>query len=184
MIVVFGTRRIRKAMGPVYLRCGNCGMGPLGLLRVSSWFSLFLIPVIPVNLEHYAVCPNCKQLVQLDPLDLEEARAQEDAIKAGGQWTEHTQTVTDGKAIGPTCNMNGCMAAASKYLTIEQDGLSGTYFVCVAHRPDVRIGSTIRILGGDTIELASADEQDECSSRVLGIGSVDDMSTPRDLTSP
>ena len=163
-------------MGPVFLRCGHCGVGPLSLVRVSSWFSLFYIRLIPVNLEHYAVCPNCKQLVLLDNADLEEARAQEDAIKAGGQWTDQRHTVTHATAIGPTCSMNGCVAAASKYLTVEQDDRPNPFFVCATHRPDVRIGASIHILGDDSIALASADEPYVGVSKIVGIGSIaDDM---------
>jgi hypothetical protein len=45
---------------------------------------LFFIPIIPVSFKHYAVCPNCKQLVQLDDADLEEAQAQAKGIEGGG----------------------------------------------------------------------------------------------------
>ncbi len=62
MIILFGLRRLKKAMGSVLLRCANCGMSPVALLRVSTWFALFFIPVIPVSFKHYTVCPNCKRL--------------------------------------------------------------------------------------------------------------------------
>jgi len=82
MIIIFGIRRLRKALGPVLLRCANCGMSPVGLLRVSTWFALFFIPVIPVNFKHYTVCPNCKRIDQIPKADLERARAQGNVIEA------------------------------------------------------------------------------------------------------
>ena len=169
-IIIFGIRGLRKAMGPVRLRCGNCEMSPLSLFRVSRWFSLFFIPLIPVGVTHYTVCPNCKELVQLDDADLEEALDQ-----AESAWSASSPAVTS----GPTCNMNGCRAPASKYLMIgEQDGLRTNYYVCRTHRPDVRIGSSIRILGDNTIAAAGAEEQLMGSSTVFGIASIDDMNTP------
>jgi hypothetical protein len=83
MIIIFGLRRLKKAMGPVLLRCSNCGMSPLALLRVSTWFALFFIPMIPVSFKHYTVCPNCKRLDQVSRADVDRARAQEDALRSG-----------------------------------------------------------------------------------------------------
>ncbi len=85
MIIIFGLRRLKKGMGSVLLRCANCGMSPLALLRVSTWFALFFIPVIPVSFKHYTVCPNCKRLDQVSKADVEQARAQETTIRASGQ---------------------------------------------------------------------------------------------------
>lgn len=85
MIIIFGLRRLKKGMGSVLLRCANCGMSPLALLRVSTWFALFFIPVIPVSFKHYTVCPNCKRLDQVSKEDVERARAQETTIRASGQ---------------------------------------------------------------------------------------------------
>jgi hypothetical protein len=84
VIVIFGLRRFKKAMGTIFLRCANCGMSPLALLRVSTWFALFFIPVIPVSFKRYTVCPNCKRLDQVSKADVERARAQESAIRAAG----------------------------------------------------------------------------------------------------
>jgi hypothetical protein len=85
VIIIFGLRRLKKGMGSVLLRCANCGMSPLALLRVSTWFALFFIPVIPVSFKHYAVCPNCKRLDQVSKADVERARTQESTIRASGQ---------------------------------------------------------------------------------------------------
>ena len=71
-------------MGPVLLRCANCGMSPLALLRISTWFALFFIPVIPVSFKHYTVCPNCKRLDQVSKADVDRSRAQETSIRAAG----------------------------------------------------------------------------------------------------
>lgn len=88
MIIIFGLRRLRKSLGSVLLRCANCGMSPLALIRVSTWFALFFIPAIPVSFKHYTVCPNCKRLDEVSKADIDRARAQESAIRSG-----HVETV-------------------------------------------------------------------------------------------
>jgi hypothetical protein len=85
VILIFGLRRLRKGMGPILLRCANCGMSPLVLFRVSTWFALFFIPVIPVSFRHYTACPNCKRFDQISKADVERARAHEAAMGRGGQ---------------------------------------------------------------------------------------------------
>jgi hypothetical protein len=92
MIIIFGLRRLRKAMGSVFLRCANCGMSPLALFRVSTWFALFFIPVIPVSFKHYAVCPHCKRVDQVSKADVDRARAQESAMKSGHAGTAGVST--------------------------------------------------------------------------------------------
>ena len=83
MIIIFGVRRLRKGMGPILLRCANCGMSPVALLRISTWFALFFIPVIPLSFKHYVACPNCKRLDQISKAGVDRAFAQQNAMKAG-----------------------------------------------------------------------------------------------------
>ena len=85
MIIIFGIRRLRKGLGPVMLRCSNCGMSPLVLFRVSTWFALFFIPVIPVSFKHFTACANCKRLEQVSKDQVESARVQEGAMNAASQ---------------------------------------------------------------------------------------------------
>ena len=85
MIIIFGLRRLRKGLGPVMLRCANCGASPLVLFRVSTWFVLFFIPMIPVSFKHFTVCPNCKCIEGVSKEQVESARGQEEAMRAGGQ---------------------------------------------------------------------------------------------------
>ncbi len=84
MIIIFGLRRLRKGMGAIRLRCANCGMSPLVLFRVSTWFALFFIPVIPVSFKHYTACPNCKRLDQVSRTDIDRAREAEAALSNSG----------------------------------------------------------------------------------------------------
>jgi hypothetical protein len=85
MIIIFGLRRLRKGLGPVMLRCANCGASPLVLFRVSTWFALFFIPMIPISFKHFTACPNCRRLEDVSKAQVESARAQEEAMRAGGQ---------------------------------------------------------------------------------------------------
>ncbi len=84
MIIIFGLRRLRKGLGPVMLRCANCGASPLVLFRVSTWFALFFIPMIPISFKHFTACPNCKRIEGVSKAQVESARSQEETMRAGG----------------------------------------------------------------------------------------------------
>jgi hypothetical protein len=85
VIIIFGLRRLRKGLGPILLRCSNCGASPLVLFRVSTWFALFFIPMIPISFKHYTACPNCKRLDPVSKAQVESARAHEGAMRAVGR---------------------------------------------------------------------------------------------------
>lgn len=117
MIIIFGLRRLRKGMGPVMLRCSNCGMSPLVLFRVSTWFALFFIPVIPVSFKHFTACANCKRLEQVSKAQLESARAQEGARSAASQdgSTElPRQTTTLESAVNEWATVGPAQSASSE----------------------------------------------------------------------
>ncbi|MGD0742833.1 MAG: hypothetical protein ABSA31_06040 [Acidimicrobiales bacterium] len=61
-MIVFGFRRRSKRLGVIAAPCGNCASGQLVLQKVTRWFTLFFIPVVPVHFRHVTVCPNCKAL--------------------------------------------------------------------------------------------------------------------------
>jgi hypothetical protein len=82
MIIIFGLRRLRKGMGPIMLRCSNCGASPLVLLRVSTWFALFFIPIIPVSFKHFTACGNCKRVEQVSKEQVDGAHAREAEVRA------------------------------------------------------------------------------------------------------
>jgi hypothetical protein len=85
MIIIFGLRRLRKGLGPVMLRCANCGASPLVLFRVSTWFALFFIPMIPISFKHFTACPNCRRIEDVSKAQVDSARAQEEAMGTAGQ---------------------------------------------------------------------------------------------------
>ena len=109
MIIIFGFRRLRKGMAPILLRCANCGMSPVALLRISTWFALFFIPVIPLSFKHYVACPNCKRLDQISKADVDRAFAQQNAMKAGHEGFADIQSqpatlehaVNEWASVGP-----------------------------------------------------------------------------------
>lgn len=116
MIIIFGLRRLRKPMGSVFLRCANCGMSPLALFRVSTWFALFFIPVIPVSFKHYAACPHCKRLDQVSKADVDRARAQESARRSGHEGTAElsAQPTTLERAVNEWASAAQAPSAASE----------------------------------------------------------------------
>ena len=87
MLIIFGIRRLNKRMGPIALRCSNCGMSGLALFRVSTWFALFFIPVIPLGFKHVTVCPNCKRQAQVSKETVDAgSRAQRESSWARPRW--------------------------------------------------------------------------------------------------
>ncbi|MGP8058182.1 MAG: DUF2510 domain-containing protein [Acidimicrobiales bacterium] len=95
MLIIFGIRRLNKRMGPIALRCSNCGMSGLALFRVSTWFALFFIPVIPLGFKHVTVCPNCKRQAQVSKETVDAAREHSESPRGPGPaGAEQTQGAT------------------------------------------------------------------------------------------
>jgi hypothetical protein len=69
MFFIFGWgRQLRKNFGAVLsLKCSHCNNESFwNLFRVSTWFTLFFIPVIPYSIEKYLLCPVCQYGIELD----------------------------------------------------------------------------------------------------------------------
>ncbi len=50
--------------------CGTCGQYvDRRAVRVTTWFTLFFIPVIPYRREYVFLCPHCKSLVTKSKAD-------------------------------------------------------------------------------------------------------------------
>ena len=73
----FGKRTIRrygKVGGAV---CGHCNNTvQRELLKVTTWFTLFFIPIIPYRIERLLVCPICGITQRLSKNELEELAAE------------------------------------------------------------------------------------------------------------
>lgn len=112
MIIIFGLRRLRKGMGPVKLRCSNCGMSPLVLFRVSTWFALFFIPVIPVSFKHFTACANCKRQEQVSKAQVESAQAHEGVMN--GSTEIPSQITTLENAVNEWASVGHAQSASSE----------------------------------------------------------------------
>ena len=74
MLLIFGLRTKASLLGVVTLACGVCGQsGPMRLVRESTRFSLFFVPLIPVRTKHVAECANPYCGARF-PVDADEAR--------------------------------------------------------------------------------------------------------------
>jgi hypothetical protein len=67
-VIIFGYRGgKRKDLGEALpIRCPHCNNSTLyRYMSVTSWFSLFFVPVIPLKRRDYLVCPVCTHAVPL-----------------------------------------------------------------------------------------------------------------------
>jgi|ERR1035437_2813963 hypothetical protein len=61
-MIIFGYRTILKNIGVVFKKmCDHCHNEDYWVLtKVTRWFTLFFIPVIPVSSKYHLTCPICK----------------------------------------------------------------------------------------------------------------------------
>jgi hypothetical protein len=67
-VIIFGYRGgKRKDLGEALpMRCPRCNNATFyRYMTVTSWFSLFFIPVIPLKRRDYLVCPVCTRALEL-----------------------------------------------------------------------------------------------------------------------
>jgi hypothetical protein len=67
MFVIFGIKRLVRRLATVFAVCGQCGSPAAQVIvRRSTWFSLFFIPVIPLGSKYSSTCTLCGVATKLE----------------------------------------------------------------------------------------------------------------------
>jgi hypothetical protein len=73
MILIFGVRSYLKALAMLTLACRNGHVAAHRLLKVTRKFSLFFVPLFPIQTRYYTVCTHCGLWVPWNKEDAEAA---------------------------------------------------------------------------------------------------------------
>lgn len=67
MFVLFGFKTTQKVIAEEgKIRCGRCNnISNWMVLKVTNWFSLFFIPIIPLSTHYYEQCPICRGVTEI-----------------------------------------------------------------------------------------------------------------------
>jgi hypothetical protein len=69
----FQTKKDFGQLGP-YL-CNHCNnVQQWHLYRVTTWFTIFFIPIIPYSIEKFLICPICEHGIKLDGMKFDELK--------------------------------------------------------------------------------------------------------------
>lgn len=75
MFIIWGTgkRTTRKYGVVLSALCGRCGNNvQREIIKVTTWFTLFFIPIIPYRTEYYLMCPICKGAREISKAEFNE----------------------------------------------------------------------------------------------------------------
>jgi zinc-ribbon family len=71
--IIFGIKRLKKRLATLLALCGQCSTPAAQVVvRVSTWFSLFFIPVIPLGSKYLSTCTLCGASVKLDKVQAQQ----------------------------------------------------------------------------------------------------------------
>ena len=95
MIIIGGLKQTMKQCGQTpHNNCTRCNnIVHSRLLKVTSWFTFFFIPLIPYKVRYVAACPICNQVKYL---------SKEDFFEMSGHIFDSEATETTGKYAGKT----------------------------------------------------------------------------------
>jgi predicted nucleic-acid-binding Zn-ribbon protein len=68
-MIIFGWwRRITRNIWPTQrIKCSHCGNENFFYLKVvTTWFTLFFIPIFPYERYHFLYCPTCEYWIKID----------------------------------------------------------------------------------------------------------------------
>jgi zinc-ribbon family len=67
MLIIFGIKRLVRRLATVFALCSQCGSPAAQVIvRTSTWFSLFFIPVVPLGSRYSSTCTFCGVATRLD----------------------------------------------------------------------------------------------------------------------
>ena len=62
IFILFGWgQRTKKLIEETYKKCKYCHNGTLDYKKITTWFTIFFIPLIPYKKEYYLMCNNCER---------------------------------------------------------------------------------------------------------------------------
>ncbi len=78
-MIIFGTRGVTYSAGDGEFHCPDCGTQPYRKRRVRRFFTLYFIPLIPLDLlGEYVECGRCKDSYSPEVLDFDPSEADEE----------------------------------------------------------------------------------------------------------
>jgi zinc-ribbon family len=84
MFLIFGIKRMNRRLATVLALCGQCHTPAAQVVvRLSTWFSLFFIPLIPLGSKYVSTCTLCGTSVKIDKAQAEHMIAAAQQISAG-----------------------------------------------------------------------------------------------------
>jgi len=93
-MIIFGWGRQKtKDYGPTFKRvCDHCKNEDYwNLTSVSTWFTLFFIPIFPYSIKRFLTCPVCTYGFELESVQFESVKpiAESNKLLIEGKITEH-----------------------------------------------------------------------------------------------
>lgn len=71
LLLIFGTRGITYTKASGDFQCPSCGPARYRHRRIRNFFTLYFIPLIPLNMEReFVECAQCRQTFRLEILQL------------------------------------------------------------------------------------------------------------------
>lgn len=84
-MLIYGWKTYVQVLAVLRLVCGQCGNASEHVLRkLTTKFTLFWIPLFPINKKHMLFCPACQHEQRLDGAQAKELMAMGGAPVAGG----------------------------------------------------------------------------------------------------
>jgi len=93
-MIIFGWgHQTIKNLGPTFRQhCSHCNNGEYWVLtKITTWFTLFFIPIFPYSIKYFLSCPICQYGLTLDDKQIERIKS----------LAEANQLLIDGKITEP-----------------------------------------------------------------------------------
>jgi hypothetical protein len=104
----FGHRTIKNFGSLSSQMCENChNKINKEILKVTTWFTLFFIPIIPYRVEYLVVCQICKSALKISKVDFEQI------IESGASNLQSGSVI--GRALNPDTSSGQTAAVHNKY---------------------------------------------------------------------
>jgi hypothetical protein len=100
-VLIFGMRARQKTLAMLELACRNGHVAAHRLVKLTRWFTLFFVPLIPVSQRYFTVCSQCGLQVKWPKGDALEAAAHAPAV-ASAAPTDPVAAPLPGRALPPS----------------------------------------------------------------------------------